>query len=137
MKEDKEIEKIFDDICRDVLEFKFPDDLYKGHIAKTEVYEIIKKHWQQIMQKFNEIRKDALEDGSLGLIKKSDLQLKSQINQERQKTIEMIDKEKDIVKVCCLGLVHPDQTNQEEFTKWLQDTVIFHLEDLKKKVEKR
>jgi len=118
------ISKIFDEFEKEQCRYS------KRDFIDWDNYQKLK---QQIMQKFNEIRKDALEDGSLGLIKKSDLDF---LKQERQKTIEMIDKEKDIVKVCCLGLVHPDQTNQEEFTKWLQDTVIFHLEDLKRRVEK-
>ena len=128
-KEDKEIEKIFDLIINAVATIES-----NNFVSYDEWLIKAKELKQQIMQKFEQIRKDALEDGSLGLIKKSDLDF---LKQERQKTIEMIDKEKDIVKVCCLGLVHPDQTNQEEFTKWLQDTVIFHLEDLRKKVEKR
>ena len=46
---------------------------------------------------------------------------------------EEIEKEKKIVRMVCLGSVHPDQNNQEEFTKWLQDVVIFHLNNLERR----
>ncbi len=52
---------------------------------------------------------------------------------EKQKEAEfrkMIDEEKKIVQKVCLGLAHPSQDNQKEFTKWLQDTVNFHLSQL-------
>jgi len=42
--------------------------------------------------------------------------------------------EKEFVRTFCIGSVHPDQTNQKEFTKWLQDVVLFHLNDFKKKL---
>jgi len=49
---------------------------------------------------------------------------------------KLIDEEKEIVKVVCLGLSHPPQENQKDFTEWLQNTVIFHLENLKKRILK-
>jgi len=54
-------------------------------------------------------------------------QLKEDINMVE----EMIDGEIEIVRRVCLGLVHPKDQNQEEFTKWLQDTVIFHINNLR------
>ena len=47
-----------------------------------------------------------------------------------------INEEKTLVRSVCLGLVHPDQKDQEKFTEWLQNTVIFHLDNLKRKIEK-
>lgn len=55
---------------------------------------------------------------------------------EKKNIIEKIENEKELVKTICIGLVHPDQANQKEFTKWLQNTVIFHLENLKKNLLK-
>ncbi len=44
---------------------------------------------------------------------------------------EDVDNQIEIVKLVCLGLTHPPENNVREFTKWLQDTVIFHLKQLK------
>ena len=55
---------------------------------------------------------------------------------EKKEFTKLIDEEKKIVKDVCLGLVHPSQENQKEFTEWLQNTVIFHLENLKKRIKK-
>jgi hypothetical protein len=46
----------------------------------------------------------------------------------------VLAEEKEFVRTFCIGLVHPDQSKQKEFTKWLQDTVMFHLDDFKKKL---
>jgi len=48
--------------------------------------------------------------------------------------IKEIEVEKEIVRRTCIGLVHPDPSNQQEFTRWLQDTVIFHLNNLEKQL---
>ncbi len=55
---------------------------------------------------------------------------------KKEEFTKLIDEEKKIVKDVCLGLVHPSQENQKEFTEWLQNTVIFHLENLKKRTKK-
>ena len=47
---------------------------------------------------------------------------------------KVINEEKKFVRFACLGLVHPPQDNQEDFTKWLQGTVNFHLTLLKQKI---
>lgn len=47
---------------------------------------------------------------------------------------KVIGDEKKIVKSVCLGLVHPSQENQKEFTKWLQDTVNFHINQIEQKL---
>ncbi len=47
---------------------------------------------------------------------------------------KVIGEEKKLVNEMCLGLVHPSQDNQEEFTKWLQDTVNFHINQVKQKL---
>ena len=47
---------------------------------------------------------------------------------------KLIDGEKKIVKLVCLGLAHPSETNQEEFTKYLQNTVNFHINQIKQKL---
>jgi len=49
--------------------------------------------------------------------------------------IKKINEEEKIVRSVCLGLVHPDQKEQDKFTEWLQNTVIFHLENLKRKIK--
>lgn len=48
--------------------------------------------------------------------------------------IKEIEVEKEIVRRSCIGLVHPDPSNQQEFTRWLQDIVIFHLNNLEKRL---
>lgn len=50
---------------------------------------------------------------------------------------KMIELEKIIVRRICLGLSHPSETNQKEFTEWLQGTVNFHLEQLLAKLNKK
>lgn len=52
---------------------------------------------------------------------------------KKEEFTKLIDEEKEIVKKVCLGLAHPSQENQKDFTEWLQNTVIFHLENLKQK----
>lgn len=59
--------------------------------------------------------------------------LKEQKQVDMLEVGKVIDEEKEIVKKICLGLAHPSQENQEEFSKWLQDTVNFHLTQLKTK----
>ncbi len=49
--------------------------------------------------------------------------------------LKKIIEEKQIVKKVCLGLVHPPEKNQKAFTKWLQHTVNFHLNQLKLKIK--
>jgi hypothetical protein len=53
---------------------------------------------------------------------------------ERNKFVKEIENEKHIVKLMCVGLMHPDQRQQEDFTRWLQNTVIFHLNNLKRRI---
>lgn len=50
---------------------------------------------------------------------------------------KVIGEEKKIVKLVCLGLVHPSEANQEEFTKWLQGTVNFHINQIEQKLRLR
>ena len=57
------------------------------------------------------------------------------IQSERERVLKLMKDEKEIVKKVCLGLVHPPQENQEEFTKWLQDTVNFHINQINKKIQ--
>lgn len=54
---------------------------------------------------------------------------------EKEDFIKLIDEEKEVVMMVCLGLVHPKGEDQKEFTEWLQKTVLFHLENLKRKVK--
>ncbi len=56
------------------------------------------------------------------------------IRRERVRVEILIDEEQEIVKQVCLGLAHPSEENQPEFTGWLQDTVNFHLNQLKQKL---
>ena len=53
------------------------------------------------------------------------------------RVMKEIEREKEIVEVACRGLVHPDQADRKEFTRWLRDVVIFHLDDLKKRLVSR
>jgi len=48
---------------------------------------------------------------------------------------KLINDEKKIVETICLGMTHPPQENQEKFTKWLQRTVIFHLDQIREKAK--
>ncbi len=57
---------------------------------------------------------------------------KEQKDYHRKKVESKIDDEITTVKACCIGLVHPDQNDQKRFTSWLQDVVIFHLNNLRK-----
>lgn len=50
--------------------------------------------------------------------------------------IEEIENEKKIVEVACQGMVHPDQADQKKFSRWLKDTVIFHLDNLSHRLER-
>jgi len=52
----------------------------------------------------------------------------------REDIIKEIEMEKKLVEIFCHGLVHPDQANQKEFTRWLRNVVIFHLDNLKKRL---
>jgi len=54
---------------------------------------------------------------------------------ERERIKKLIDDEKLLVNKVCLGLVHPPQEEHKEFTKWLQDSVIFHINQIKHKIE--
>jgi hypothetical protein len=54
---------------------------------------------------------------------------------EEKEILKKIREEKTLVRAVCLGLVHPDQTDQKKFTEWLQNTVIFHLDNLKRKIK--
>ncbi len=47
---------------------------------------------------------------------------------------KLIVLEKIIVRRMCLGLAHPLEKNQKKFTKWLQNTVNFHLDQLHAKI---
>lgn len=53
---------------------------------------------------------------------------------DEQDFIELLEEEQEIVKHVCLGLVHPPEKKQEEFTRWLQRTVNFHIEQIKQKI---
>ena len=66
-----------------------------------------------------------------GIMKSS---ISKELNLYEKKVGKVIDEEKKLVKMFCLGLVHPSQGNQKEFTKWLQSTVNFHLTLLKQKL---
>ncbi|MBW2673599.1 MAG: hypothetical protein JRD89_09335 [Deltaproteobacteria bacterium] len=52
----------------------------------------------------------------------------------REDIVKEIEKEKELVRTFCHGLFHPDQANQKEFTRWLRNVVISHLDNLKKRL---
>lgn len=85
---------------------------------------------QKIKQLEKEIEKEIIENGGWGDTVKQEIQLET-----LKDVLKKIDEEKQIVKKICQGLAHPSQDNQKEFTKWLQDTVNFHLNQLKQKIE--
>ena len=54
---------------------------------------------------------------------------------DKIKSLEKIETEKQLVEVACHGFIHPDQADQKKFSRWLKDVVIFHLNNLKRRIE--